>query len=223
MKVPPSPWASLSPGAVWAFNSLYLYSATGRCFISLAGQETLPLLVAQNTSSVGRATMLTAVTHRGSTIARTSSVPVLAQRCQGWMEVDKDGRIGRWDMVELRRDCRCFGGNGRTVEAAAAVVLMIVASLSTPVSSSVASLAFQGSDKDRICPFGYPSYIFLIFCVVSFPLILQKFSEAVQFSCYSSYVPYRCLLGPARSQQWDSASALLAGSQLTKLVLWFCG
>lgn len=100
-------------------------------------------------------------------------------------------------MVGLRRDFRCSWGNRIMVEATAAVALMIAASLSTPIPSLVASLAFQGFDKDKIQPFGYPSYVFRTLCVPSFPLILQKSSEAVQFSFYASYIPYGCSLGPA--------------------------
>lgn len=94
MKVPPSLWASLSPGAVQAFISLYLYSVTGCCFTSMPVQKTRPL-VAQNISRVRSATTFTAVTYRGSMLARTSPVPVPAQRCQGCVVVDKDGRTGR--------------------------------------------------------------------------------------------------------------------------------
>lgn len=223
MKVPPSLWASLSPGAVWAFISLYLYSVTGRCFISMPVQKSLPLLVAQNISHVSSATMFTVATYRGSMLARTSPVPVLAQRCQGWVDADKDGRTGKWDMMELRRNFRCFWGNRAMVEATAAVALTTAPSLSTPIPSSLANLAFQGFDKDKIWPFGYPSYLFWMLCIPSFPLILQKLSEAVQFSFYSSYICYGCSSGPAWSQQWDSVSALLEGSQLTRPVLWFCG
>lgn len=57
-------------------------------------------------------------------------------------------------MVKVRRDFRYFWGNRGMVEAAAAVVLMIAVSLSTPIPSSVASLVFQGFDKDKIWPFG---------------------------------------------------------------------
>lgn len=168
MKVPPSLWASLSPGAVWAFISLYLYSVTGRCFISMPVQKTLPLLVAQNISCVGSATTFTEVTYRGSVLARTSPVPVLAQRRWGWVEVDKDERTGTWVMVELRRDLICSWGNRRMVEATAAVALMTSASLSTPIPSSVPSLAFQGFDKGKIEPFGYHSYVFWTLCMPSF-------------------------------------------------------
>lgn len=59
-------------------------------------------------------------------LARSSPVPVLAQGCQGWVEVGKDGRIGKWNKVELRKAFRCSRGNRRMVEAIAAVSLWLL-------------------------------------------------------------------------------------------------
>lgn len=93
------------------------------------------------------------------------------------------------------------------------------ASLSTLVASSVASLAFQSFDKDKIQPLGYPSCVFWTLCIPSFPLILQKLSKAAQFSFYSFYIPCGSLVRPAWSQQWDSVSARLT-DQTCIVILW---
>lgn len=77
-------------------------------------------------------------------------MPVLAQGCQGWLKVDKDRRIGRLNIVEFRKAFRLSWSNRRTVEAIAAVSLMAAASLSIPIPSSVACLAFQGFEQDKM-------------------------------------------------------------------------
>lgn len=175
MKVPPSLWASLSPGAAWALISLYLYSVIGHCFISMQVQETLPL-VAWNICPVSSAIAFTLVTYKRSMLARTSPVPV---RAQGWVGAENGRRL--WS---LGGTSDALGATEEWWEQLLLGALMIAASLSTPIPSLATSLAFLGFGKDKTQPPGYPSYVFRTSCIRSSPLILQKLNEAGQFWFY---------------------------------------